>query len=359
MHGVHSVNPVRSCYDCGARVPADYLACPDCGSCNLTIGRGRPTRIVDQQAHAIDLPYPWDALGIWPDQTLIALVGPPGSGKSTLAAALDPDLWITTEQTIRLAAIMMDRTGADPEIVEIDGVTMPDPPPVDTRSSTPEQPDGPTSVDTSPSTLGEADGPVSRRATLPEAVGEASGVVVVDSITEVGHHDEALEGVRWLRQWVDAAPDRRAVVVVGVNAAGRAAGRKAIIHLVDQYVFVRPSEDGSRSFDIQKNRSGPEDNVYFRINAAGVVRPRFPYAYSVEGSPGSYSLVAYPDKRAKWQGVIEQRVKQKQPIRGVAGAGTVVPGYPFDLLQPSDVESRRRFAELHGLKWINPDEVEE
>lgn len=338
----------RTCYDCGARVPSTYLLCPECASGHITAGRGRPRVVVDESADAIELPYPWSALGLWPDQTVIALVGPPGSGKSTLAAQIQPDVWITTEQTIRRAAQLMERVGADPEIVEIHGVRPAEPGPDD-------EPDADRArFDTRVSKPG-------RRETLAEAIEGHSGVVVVDSVTELGHHDRALEATRLLREWVDAQGDRRAVVIVGVNAAGQAAGRKQLIHLVDQFVFIEPHDDGSRSFNIQKNRSGPEDNVYFRIDERGIRRPSFPYAYSVEGAPGAYQLVPYPTRGAKWQGVIEryqQTMLRGEPgdLSGLAGAGQFVPGYPDNTLQPADVDARRRFAELHGLTWINPEQ---
>lgn len=339
----------RTCYDCGARVPPAWMLCPSCGSGRITRGRGRPSVVVDELADAIPLPYPWHALGMWPDQTVIALVGPPGSGKSTLAASIDPTVWATTEQTIRRAAQLMERTGADPEIVEIDAVDTPRP---DTPTAVAEPGHAvklsALAVDNQPS--------IGVRETLADALAGQTGIVVVDSVTELGHHDRALDAVRMLREWVDDQADRRAVAIVGVNARGDAAGRRQLIHLVDQYVFIQPHADGSRSFNIQKNRSGPEDNIYFRISEAGIVRPSWPYAYSVEGKPGAYRLEPYPSRSAEWQGIVKARATQDPPasMQGIAGAGVIVAGYPDGVLQPADAEDRRRFAELHGLTWINP-----
>lgn len=271
-------------------------------------------------------PYPWTALEQIPDRWLIALVGEPGSGKSTLAGSALVDVWATTEQSVAHAALLMVRVGGQYEIVEVDRLKRGDP---TAREGAP-------------------------RATLAEVLHRAEGRIVVDSLTELGHHDRQLEGMRMLREWVNDAAGRTAIAVIGVNAEGEAAGRRQLIHVCDAAIEVRGGDDGLRAFGVTKNRAGPLGTAYFRIDDSGVRPPAWPYSYSVEGRPGAYRLIAYPTKGARWDGLMRARWGKKLAEAGWASAAQYVPGYPRDVLEPDDVAERRRFAEAHGLSWLTP-----
>ncbi len=315
------------CYDCGAAVPPDCLLCPECGACSFSETETRPRAGVQTPKHA-DLPWPWTVLHGWPSGFLVSLSGGPGSGKSSLAAVLDPSVWLTSEQTPKQVRVMFDRVApaGRPLIC-----------------------------------------PVSSPAQVADAIDQvAEGLIVLDSLTHCGTWTEQLEILEYLAEWTRARSGRRSLPILQVNAAGDAAGLTAVPHLVDACADLYSDTVGLRRIGTWKNRGGPLDCRYFVVDKDGLNRPPFDrYAWSVEGDPGRYILHAWPLPKARWADVLTglfERVTESEggsvavtvAEPGVAGAGVRVTGYDAGILEPADIADRRRFAEAHGLRWINP-----
>lgn len=303
-----------TCYDCAAPIEAGTLVCPHCSGGTFTRGRARPTRAV--VAPSWELKGPWSALGRWDAGGVVALAGAPGAGKSTLAALLEPTLWLTCEQTAGQAAGMLAR------VIPGDGL---------------------------PEIL--AFGAHEAAHVVPAELGALPhGLVVVDSLTAAASLDGQVELLQHVVRWARGG-DRRALVILGMTSADTAAGRRQLRHAVDAFAVVAGDDDGNRRLAVEKNRFGPLQSSYFTLGAGGAASATFPYSYSVEGRAGAYTLVPFPSSDARWDGPLRARCGDTAET-GWACAARIVPGYPNDRLVPADVGERRRFAEAHGLRWL-------
>lgn len=317
------------CAACATPRDPKSLLCVECGGSKWTVGRAKPSIVI--QDHALDLPYPWTTIHDFPPNEVICIAGPPGSGKSSLCAMLCPDLWLTSEQTVKVAASMFARFAVPmPDIVQLGQIR-------DPRTET-----------------GERRPDTAALPTLEGVLSEAFAVrmVVVDSLSKLGGPAEQLDALDQLMQWVRRGEDRRAIVILAWTKGGDFAGPKQIPHMCHAEIVLDGDDEGRRVFSVPKNRGGPLGSSYFIIQADGVTPPPMPYAYSVEGSPGRYRLDAYPSKSAKWDGPLHaMREARGAVVGGIACAARCVPGYPDGLLRPADESERRAFAEMHGLTW--------
>jgi hypothetical protein len=259
-------------------------------------------------------------LGEWPSGNVVILSGPPGGGKSSIAAALQPTAWFTNEQKAKGAAATHRRCGRGhmPKIHAFTGY-------VDEE--------------------------------IEWAISDVpDGLLVLDSLTNCGPLSEQLEVLKLLREWADGGGDahRWCLVIQGVDKNDKPAGLRQLEHQVDAAAHLRMREDGTIVFHVRKNRSGPTGSVYFTNDENGVGRPELPYSYSVEGPKGGYVLTPYPSKGARWDGYLRKHFNDGPVTPGLASAAKPVAGYPRGVMEPRDLADRRRFAELHGLRWLEP-----
>ena len=310
------------CYDCGRDNPDDALLCLYCSGTTLTSNKARPIYAPPVVNVASNLPYPWNALPRWPASSVIAIDGGPGAGKSSLCALLRPRNWLTSEETVAQATEALRR------LQQSEGEGWADAPEITAFSN--------------------LEG-------LQDALEDTyDGLSVIDSVTATGHAQVQLEAMGMIMDWARGGPNRRVVAILGHNQDGGAAGPKKIAHLAQIEAFVRPDNQGRRMIGLRKNRHGPLFSRYFELGANGVERPEFPYAYSVEGIPGSYSLVAYPSKKTEWAGRLEKLDKENSatmPLRTASAAKRAPYGRGF--MEPRDVGARRAYALAHGLTWLD------
>lgn len=309
------------CGSCGEPRAAEALACHGCGSSEWTVGVVYPTRA--PVLPTTTLPWPWVALGNWPEGSTVALDGSPGSGKSSLAALLKPSALATSEETAQQAMATFSRLA---------GVA-----PGEAWSGAP--------------TLLVAETVEELQMRMNATMLE--GLLVLDSLSWLRGDQTA--ALLMLIEWARAAKGRRVLIIVGHRKDGGALGASEVFHLTQVNCSVTMDEAGNRLLTVRKNRHGGLDSRYFRLTAAGVAQCTWPYAYSVEGEPGSYRLVPWPTRGAIWQDGLAARFRDEvasKAAEGVASCGRVVDAYKGGLLQPQDVAQRRLFAEAHGLRWV-------
>lgn len=309
------------CYDCGAENGEDSLLCFECYGTVLTHNQARPVNAAPVARYSDWLPPPWDMLGHWPEKSVVALDGGPGAGKSSLCALLEPTNWITSEETVGQATATLRRLqnaegegwpGA-PNIIAVDG-------------------------------LYEG----------LDALFECySGILVCDSATAMGSPAAQLEFMVAVIDWARAEPDRRAVVILGHTQAGGAAGPRKIAHLAQTEASVSADGEGRRRIGLRKHRHGGLTSRYFKLGAHGVELPDFPYAYSVEGAPGAYKLVAYPQKGAEWAGRFEALADNNNTLPLKCASASKRAPYGRGYIEPGDAAARRAFAAVHGLAWLD------
>ena len=310
---------LRTCFDCAAQVEPDALVCSACGSAELTYGRSKARQPIVLESP--ELPWPWStAIRSLPAGGLVGLYGAKGSGKSSLAAVLQPDLWLTSEQSNEQAsATLTYAQGASWTPTEVQAVGTPD----------------------------------EVRAHLAQV---HEGLVVLDSATRCGGLREQLAALESMEAWANGGPGRRGLVVLQVNDKGEPAGLTELEHAVTTICGVIGEESGLRRIITEKNRFGPLGVAYFRLGSKGLERPQLRYSYSVEGAHGQYRLVPWPTPGARWAGLLDALFTSAEgevfAVAGLASAGRQVPGYPNDRLLPADVDERRAFAEAHGLTWL-------
>lgn len=300
------------CYDCAAAFDAETLVCEKCGCSVLSAVEIAPSKYTEPDPY--ELAGPWRALRSFPPGSLVVLAGGPGSGKSSLAALLFPERWLTSEQAVNQATgTIAFIQGEDYEAPLIRSI-----------------------VD-----------PLDLENALEETF---SGLVVLDSVSELGGPTEQEDAMCVLRTWVRGGPDRRGIAILGETKAGLPAGPRKLQHMGEVLAEIDADEVGHRRLCVRKNRHGPLNTRYFEITGAGVGDAQFPYAYSVEGPPGAYRFSVVPTKGAKWQDLIAARASDLGA--GVAGVGRRSPHAPGGFIIPPDVAQRRAFAEAHDLEWV-------
>ena len=312
---IRSHHVPRYCYACGTPWSEEEICCPSCGGSDPSHGSARPTRAVENDAVRFDGPWnmvPWIPTGS------VSMSGGPGAGKSSVAALIRPTLWITKEQEPRPVGDMFRRIlpGHMPDVRVAD------------------------SAEDVAAALSECE----------------RGPIVIDSLTAFGLKD-ALATAHMVVEWARRKNDR-VLAIVQVNKDGQSAGYMEIPHLFDANIMVTPDPWGVRSFQVVKSRWCALGAMYFRFSEGGQIEiPNFEAAYSVEGSPGDYSLHPFPLKGAKWNGLLKAMAQHNMLKPGCACAATEASYLPSGFLEPMDVAERRAFAERNGLLWIDPATV--
>lgn len=317
-----AISNERVCFDCGAPVNDPSIAsCPVCSSGDLSDRHARPTHIAKRKT--LTLPHPWSRLKLPPGATVL-LSGGPGSGKTTICLKLKPTLYDTSEQSVQDVAASYHRVvgGGFSEVPLI--------------------------------------GTISSWEELEEDVDGMTGkdIGVVDSISALAapHHiakiaSKVITKVRRV--------GARLIFIAQYTKDGEMLGPNELRHLVDVTAEIPNDRTGQRRLAITKNRFGPLFTQYFELDADGVKEPEFPYAYSIEGPVGNYSLHMYPVKGSKYADIIDKLASLRVDIMGRASSAVECPAYPTGFAEPSDVAQRREFAEKHELEWITPMDAAE
>lgn len=187
---------------------------------------------------------------------------------------------------------------------------------------------------------------------------KAGDRVIVDSISQLATGPESSEVVRRVIEHVRKA-GAIAVFIAQFTKDGGMLGPNMLNHMVDVVCTIPDDDLGMRRLTASKNRFGSLFAQYFTLTEKGVEEQEFPYAYSVEGSAGNYSLQMYPMKPSKFGGIFESLVEANVFIEGMASCAIRCSGYRSGFAEPSDVEWRRIFAEQHGLMWVSPEVARE
>lgn len=137
-------------------------------------------------------------------------------------------------------------------------------------------------------------------------------------------------------------------------------GPNMLNHLVDVVCQIPPDPSGMRRLAVDKNRYGDVYAKYFQINDAGVEPILFNDVYTVEGPPGQYRLLMYPQKSrgSDYSGTF--KLLEESGVMGLSGCATAaIPCrlYRSGFAVPLDVERRRVFAEDHGLTWLDTEDL--
>lgn len=308
----------RVCYWCALPINEPHIQiCPRCGGSDIDSRRARPSK---QEPRLIDpLPHPWHRLQMREGGTVI-LSGNKGSGKTSICLKLSPTLFISTEQEIEEVAHAWYRIMAN------SGVQVP----IITNTYSWEQ--------------------------LEEDLLQLKrgDRVIVDSISQLATGPESSDVVRRVIEHVRKA-GAVAVFIAQFTKDGGMLGPNMLNHMVDVVCTIPDDDLGLRRLTASKNRFGSLFAQYFTLTGNGVEEQDFPYAYSVEGSAGNYSLRLFPMKPSKFGGIFDALVDAGCLIEGYASCAIACRGYRAGFAEPSDVEWRRIFAEQHGLEWITPE----
>ena len=307
---------VYFCYRCGTPWPDTEIQCTTCGSWDRALQEARPH--LDVPGDQITFDGPWSLLP-WPKQGTVVMFGGPGAGKSSLAGLIRPTLWLTKEQEPKPVGAMFRRLLGEeymPRVVVVENAKQ-----------------------------------VHEQLQIL-----SNGPVVLDSLTALGLR-EGLAAAHALVEWA-RKNNERCLAIAQVNKGEQLAGYNEIPHLFDSVVNVTPDPWGVRAFRVVKSRWSPLEAIYWTFKKDGTIsEPLFNAAYSVEGEPGQYWLHPFPMKGATWNGLLAREASEDRLVPGTSSSAISASYMPDGFLQPNDVHERRRFAERHGLKWLDPSQL--
>jgi hypothetical protein len=321
----------RFCAHCGVTVRSGVSACPACGHANMTTRWIQPRKESPQTA--VVPPFPWERL-LWPEGVTMAVSARFGVGKSASAAMLglpgpngDPPLlknWITAEQDPAPVRAMFKRLGVPcPWIYSAD--------PLDPLGSV-------------------------KRALRTQVTG-AGAVTVLDSTTPLGI-DGAVEVMNFCVQ-DGLATGRRYWLISQQNKQREIFGKVALAFVPDVVIDIEVDDFGRRRVVVTKNRHGDTSITYFAFDGKGrIVKPDFQQVvHSVEGATTDMQLVPFGLRVTgmRWDGLLKALDAENllPGLAGYASAALATNATRAGFLAPPDVESRRRLAETHGMKWLS------
>jgi hypothetical protein len=314
-------SPKRVCYQCALPIlEKSIVVCPRCGANDFDPRRSRPRQVIVPKPP--ELPYPWTQLSLDYGGTVL-LSGNRGSGKSTICMTAEPSKLMSSEQENQQVASMWYRVCPDKPI------------PIISTVHTVEE------LDEDLRQLQEGELAVMDSVSQLQA-GQQSGKIL----------EGAIEHIR--------SVGARAIFIAQFTKDGDMLGPNMLAHLVDVYATIPDDPTGMRRLSFIKNRFGDLFTSYFAIGPRGVTEQKFRYAYSVEGSAGNYHFHLFPMSGAKMAGIYNA-IKEIGgiDIMGTASAAIECPAYPNGFAEPDDVERRRKFAEDHGMRWLDPETVNE
>lgn len=314
-----AIKNARFCFNCACPIIDErILVCPECGSIDISERDTRPGPRPGRKVTA--LAFPWTGIRLKRGGTIL-LAGDKGSGKTTISLFLRPSLVLISEQEPEEVAATYYRVNGD-----------------------------------------DAPRPLLRSIDSWEDIEEGmlslqeGELAVIDSVSQIGTHQEAATIVR---QTISIVRRRRAhaIFICQFNAAGQPLGANELQHAVDVVALIPNDPGGMRSLQVVKDRNGECFSTYFRLTGKGPVEETFDYAYSVEGPVSNYHLHLYPMPGAKQAGALDVMLQLGEQLHGFASAAIQCSGYKNGFGQPSDVLDRKRFAERHGLTWLDLDDV--
>jgi hypothetical protein len=309
--------PDRYCFRCGTPWVVEEITCHACGSSDWSDGEAMPVMTPNGDVQRFG--GPWHLLP-WPGQGTVGMFGGPGAGKSSLAAMIRPTVWLTKEQVPKPVGDLFRRLW----------------PATDTE---------------------DAFMPTVRTVESRALITTPVGPVVLDSATALGLREGLLAShhlVEWAREHND-----RTLCVIQVTKGGDSAGYNEIPHLFDAIINVTPDSFGVRAYRITKSRWSDLGSTYWTFNESGrVAIPDFPAAYSVEGAPGEYWLQPFPMRGGKWHEFLAALSSDDKLLPKMASSAIRAPYMPTGFITPMDTPARKRFAEVHGLNWISPGDIE-
>lgn len=318
--GPKAIRSSRVCYDCAMPIVGAISVCPRCHGTDIDNRRSRPKN--HGPRGFVDLPHPMTNLRMKKGGTML-LSGGPGSGKSTICVAARPKIISSSEQENEEVAAIWYRVHGDDLPCPIISTCL--------------------------------DWEELEEDLLQLSEGELG---IVDSISQLASGPESSKilsrAVRNIRE-----KGALAIFITQYTKEGDMLGPNELRHMVDVVASIPDDPGGLRRLAVQKNRFGPIFSQYFSIGEHGVKDQNFPWAYSVEGPPGRYSLHLYPMGGAKWSGILDAFSKAGVQVSGVASAALLSPIYRTGFVEPDDVEWRMKFAADHGLSWVNPEKAVE
>ncbi len=317
---VKAIRSSKVCYRCALPILENAASCPRCGSTDIDTRRSRPANY--GQRGFVELPHPMRNLRMKKGGTML-LSGGPGSGKTTICMATKPKIVSSSEQeNEEVASIWYRVHGNDEEVPIISTCT----------------------------TWEELEEDL-----LQLAEGELG---VVDSISQLASGPESSKilsrAIRSIRE-----KGAIAIFITQYTKDGDMLGPNELRHMVDVVSSIPDDPSGMRRLAVHKNRFGPIFAQYFSIGEHGVQEQNFPWAYSVEGPPGRYSLHLFPMGGAKWSGILDAFEGAGVRVSGIATAALVSRIYETGFVEPDDVTWRMKFAADHGLAWVNPQRARE
>lgn len=312
----------RVCYGCGTALEPEMVFCPNpaCGSWDIDDRRAKP-KWVPPEAKEL-LPSPWSNVSFKKGGT-VAISGNRGAGKTTICLALRPRRIITSEQVhseVRDTWYRLFPKEHAPEIHVAENWL---------------------ELDEDIEDLDEGD------------------TYIVDSVSQLG---SIFESPKVIKRVIEHTQTRRAkgFFVLQYNKDGQPLGPNQLLHLVDVVCTIDIESTGLRRLTSTKNRFGGLTTQYFKIDEKGqLADQKFRWAYSVEGNSGDYKLHLFPMKGSKLADLLVAMEDAGVQAGGIACAALASSIYAHGFVEPEDAESRKIFAEAHGLKWIAPEEATE
>ncbi len=315
---MESIRNLNVCYDCGCPIRDEKtLSCPHCHKTDTGGRRARPSAGY-YKAPKVQLPFPWNEIEVKHGATIL-LTGDKGSGKTSICMKLKPAVLASSEQQPDQVAATWDRIHQGNEAF-----------PLITSCTTLEE------LQEDLINLSEGD------------------IGIVDSISQLaGHHSEAV-----MKDAIERARQNGYILVfiAQYTKDGGMLGPNSLNHMVDVCAEIPVDKrSGLRRLTTNKNRFGNLSQTYFRLGPHGPEEQMFMEGvYTVEGSPGNYDLVLYGARGAEFTGIFDQFAKIGIPADGFASAAFESRVYKAGFAQPGDWRDRKRFAEKHGLKWLEP-----
>jgi len=318
--------PPEWCLSCGRERGLDEYACPACRSEDY--GAAVPpsaTPAAERQAAPL--------LGVlgqvmtMPRRYVLALHGRRGGGKSTVAfGAFERPHVVTAEMATDRVLRYLERLG-----VRHAGLTV-------------------------PQLVTETDG--TQRLDLGPIADDVEELVL-DSASATVSPPMAVEAVR---RWVSQR-NGRAIVILHQNKDGSVAGQASMLHACDGEAEVVIEPTGVRRVHLTKHREGELRSVVFDLGQLGDRKQVARRYYSVEGAPGYYRLVPWPDAasgpHAEYLRAVEKNRRNDDPELRLPEPPCAVSALRSELygngwIEPVDGQARRAFALEQGVPYYSP-----
>jgi len=198
-------------------------------------------------------------------------------------------------------------------------------------------------------------------------------VIVFDSLTPLGLQD----AVRMMNVLIMYAREEgwRVAMINQTNKLEQVAGSSTLVFMPDIDVRLVRDLYGQRRLFVSKNRYGGEYVRYYTFSETGaVIMPKFGnYPHSVEGRDANLELIPFGlasgsiaglpgqarGKSIQWASCMDPlaHLGLLPKFAGFAMAGFESPSSPNGFMTPPDEAERKKFAAVHGMKWLSMEEL--